>query len=186
MKYVIALIFSIIGFNLIVSLFSPAVQASTMLDKPSLELNDQNQAFILNTRQEAVAYFALPTNIDLENISSVMQQIGTYSTETIPNFDQHPHYGLYIELGNHTQTSHWILHLNRFLIDKIAIYVVTEHGNSYIAANFKDGSDNDSIRSVFGRGVPISLPLGSAAKVLVVPTNEEVVVARACRTLLAG
>ena len=146
-----------------------------MLDKPSLELNDQNQAFILNTRQEAVAYFALPTNIDLENISSVMQQIGTYSTETIPNFDQHPHYGLYIELGNHTQTSHWILHLNRFLIDKIAIYVVTEHGNSYIAANFKDGSDNDSIRSVFGRGVPISLPLGSAAKVLVVLSSDSYV-----------
>ncbi len=175
MKYASALFLALIWLNVITCLVSSMAHASPLQEKAALELTDQNQAFRLNAQKQAAAYFEVPANTGLGNITSVIQQITADSTVTIPNFEQHSHYGLFIALDNYTHTSQWILHVNRFLIDQIEVYVITEDGNSYFAANFKDGSDNDAIRSVFGHGIPISLPLESTARVLVILSADSFV-----------
>lgn len=172
MKYAPTIFLALIWLSLTTCLFSSVAYASPLHKKTALELNDKNQTFRLNAQDEALGYFEVPANTDVENITSVVQQVATDSIVTIPNFDKHSRYGLFVALNNNTQTSQWILHFNRFLIDRIAVYVVTDEGTSYVAANFKDGSDNDAIRSVFGRGIPILLPLESAAKVLVVLSSD--------------
>ena len=116
MKYASALFLALIWLNVITCLVSPMAHASPLHEKPALELNDQNQAFRLNAQKQAAAYFEVPVNTGLGNITSVIQQITADSTVTIPNFEQHSHYGLFIALDNYTHTSQWILHINRFLI----------------------------------------------------------------------
>lgn len=168
MKYASSTLFYCLCF-LATFACAPVVHASLLSEKQTLELSQVNETFRLNKQKEALAYFEVPANISAEKLAGVVeQQIAKNSTVTIPKFDQHHTYGLYISVFNNTDTADWVLHINRFLIDKVGIYVETEKGYEHYSANFRDGSPNYSIESVFGRGVPISLPSGTNAKVFVV------------------
>ncbi len=132
-------------------------------------LDDENEVFRLNARHEAAAYLMLPTLFKPDDIPAVFQQaMSKLEPVSIPKFDQHKTYGLYLPIQNNTHTSDWMLHINRFLIDRIEIYVVSPHGNQYFTANFLDRNARDVTKSVFGRGVPLNLPVSAQSQVFVV------------------
>lgn len=138
-----------------------------------LILGDEQARYDLSSNDQAYGFFAVSEPLDAAALISLIEEYdegvntGNLIRLNQPIFLKSNRYALYVNIKNETGASEWMLHSNRFLLDKMEVYSFAEQEQSYAAYDFTDRSDAYRI-SVLGRGIPLAIEPQKTTSLLVI------------------